>query len=127
MDQVRVLSAVSLKIRGDGKHLTASAFPDVQGKQQSSVFPAAAGGGGPCNGRQRDGTELGGGGGTATRIPCYVFGGCYCFILLFLQLFFHLRWHRPNSWEASNTTSRSVPGTESWQSRLQHGAAPQPQ
>ncbi|KAM9600463.1 uncharacterized protein ACIBXB_003930 isoform 1-T1 [Morphnus guianensis] len=55
MDQVRVLSAVSLKIRGDGKHLTASAFPDVQGKQQSSVFPAAAGGGGPCNGRQRDG------------------------------------------------------------------------
>ncbi|NWH47856.1 HECAM protein, partial [Fregata magnificens] len=35
------------------------------------------------------GTELGGGG-TATRIPCYVFGGYYCFILLFLQLLFHL-------------------------------------
>lgn len=39
------------------------------------------------------GTELGGGV-TATRIPCYIFGGCCCFILLFLQLFFHLRWHR---------------------------------
>ncbi|NXW21412.1 HECAM protein, partial [Circaetus pectoralis] len=43
-----------------------------------------------CSTSEHPGTELGGGGGTATRIPCYVFGGCYCFILLFLQLFFHL-------------------------------------
>ncbi|KFV52828.1 hypothetical protein N328_12443, partial [Gavia stellata] len=39
---------------------------------------------------EHPGTEPGGGGETATRIPCYVFGGCYCFILLFLQLLVHL-------------------------------------
>lgn len=35
-DRVRILFAVPLKIRGDGKHFTASAFC----KQQSSAFPA---------------------------------------------------------------------------------------
>ena len=27
---------------------------------------------------------------TAARIPCYSLGACYCFILLLLQLLFHL-------------------------------------
>ncbi|NXL55062.1 HECAM protein, partial [Podilymbus podiceps] len=36
------------------------------------------------------GPEPGGGEGTAARVPCYVLGGCYCFILLLLQLLFHL-------------------------------------
>ncbi|KAM6057073.1 uncharacterized protein LJ206_015268 isoform 1-T3 [Theristicus caerulescens] len=73
---------------------------------------------------EHPGAELGGGGGTATRIPCYVFRACYCFILLFLQLLFHLRWCRPSSCEASAPASRSAPGTESGQRWLQHGAAP---
>ncbi|EOB06914.1 hypothetical protein Anapl_08437, partial [Anas platyrhynchos] len=30
----------------------------------------------------------------ATRIPCCILGGCYCFILLLLQLLFHLCWLR---------------------------------
>lgn len=30
----------------------------------------------------------------AARIPCYILGGCYCFILLLLQLLFHLCWLR---------------------------------
>ncbi|XP_075369444.1 HEPACAM family member 2-like isoform X2 [Mycteria americana] len=72
---------------------------------------------------EHPGSELSGGGGTA--IPCYVFGGCYCFILLVLQLLFHLRWRRPNSWEASDAVSPSVPGTKSRQGRLRRGAAPQ--
>ncbi|XP_075619882.1 uncharacterized protein LOC142603400 [Balearica regulorum gibbericeps] len=61
--------------------------------------------------------------GPVTRVPCYVFGGYYCFILLLLQLC----WCRAKSREASNTGSRSVPRSESGQSRLQHGAALQPQ
>nr|XP_047926609.1 uncharacterized protein LOC106047517 [Anser cygnoides] len=35
-----------------------------------------------------------GAGGMAARIPCYILGGCYCFILLLLQLLFHLCWLR---------------------------------
>ncbi|NXI69786.1 HECA2 protein, partial [Anseranas semipalmata] len=35
-----------------------------------------------------------GAGGTAARMPCYVLGACYCFILLLLQLLFHLQWLR---------------------------------
>ncbi|XP_049683419.1 uncharacterized protein LOC126050071 isoform X2 [Accipiter gentilis] len=50
-------------------------------------------------------TELGGGA-TATRIPCYIFGGCCCFILLFLQLFFHLRWHRVRAQLSGQTPGR---------------------
>ncbi|XP_074455754.1 uncharacterized protein LOC141748148 [Larus michahellis] len=69
-------------------------------------------------------TEPAGGGGTAPRIPCYVFGGCYCFILLFLQLLLHLPWLRPNSREASNTEPRSVSHPWSRQRRPQPGAAP---
>ncbi|KAM6354340.1 uncharacterized protein FN964_007545 isoform 1-T1 [Alca torda] len=72
---------------------------------------------------ERPGTEPGGGGGTAPRIPCYVFGGCYCFILLVLQLLLHLLWLRPNSREASNTESRSVSHRQRRQRRPQPGAA----
>ncbi|POI35346.1 hypothetical protein CIB84_000902 [Bambusicola thoracicus] len=37
-----------------------------------------------------EGTERGAGQRTAARIPCYSLGACYCFILLLLQLLFHL-------------------------------------
>ncbi|XP_071899071.1 uncharacterized protein [Anas platyrhynchos] len=36
----------------------------------------------------------------ATRIPCCILGGCYCFILLLLQLLFHLCWLRGSRGEA---------------------------
>ncbi|XP_071899072.1 uncharacterized protein [Anas platyrhynchos] len=36
----------------------------------------------------------------ATRIPCCILRGCYCFILLLLQLLFHLCWLRGSRGEA---------------------------
>ncbi|KAI6078425.1 hypothetical protein LUU34_01560000 [Aix galericulata] len=41
-----------------------------------------------------------GAGRIATCIPCCILGGCYCFILLLLQLLFHLCWLRGGRGEA---------------------------
>ena len=68
---------------------------------QSTPCPAA------CTSLPTGSERGGGGGGTATHIPCYVLTSCYCCVLLLLQLLFHLRWLRVSACTAGRAAPRA--------------------